>query len=136
MGKQIFINLPVRDLGRAIAFHEALGHTINPKFTDDNAACVVISDSIFVMLLVREYFQGFTDRKICDTATHIQSLFALSVEDRNQVDVLMGKVLAAGGSEAGTARDHGFMYQRSFADPDGHIFEVFYMNEAEFPSAS
>lgn len=133
MAKQIFVNLPVRDLEKSKAFHLALGHSINPKFTDDNAACVVVSDTIYFMLLKREYFQTFTDRRICDTAGEVQVLLALDTEGRPQVDALMEKALANGGSEAGTPRDFGFMYQRSFADPDGHVFEVFYMNEAEFP---
>ena len=133
MAKQIFVNLPVRDLEKSKAFYLALGHSINPKFTDDNAACVVVSDTIYFMLLKREYFQTFTDRKICDTSREVQVLLALDTDGRPQVDALMEKVLANGGSEAGTPRDYGFMYQRSFADPDGHVFEVFYMNEAEFP---
>jgi len=133
MAKQIFVNLPVRDLEKSKAFYLALGYSINPKFTDDNAACVVVSDTIYFMLLKREYFQTFTDRKICDTSREVQVLLALDTDGRPQVDALMEKVLANGGSEAGTPRDYGFMYQRSFADPDGHVFEVFYMNEAEFP---
>lgn len=133
MAKQIFINLPVSDLAKSRAFHEALGHTINPKFSDDNAVCVVVSDTIYFMLLKREYFQTFTDRAICDTSSHIQTLIALDADSRTQVDAIMATAVANGGSEAGAARDYGFMYQRSFADPDGHVFEVFYMNEAEFP---
>lgn len=133
MAKQIFVNLPVRDLEKSKAFYLALGHSINPKFTDDNAACVVVSDTIYFMLLKREYFQTFTDRRICDTGREVQVLLALDTDGRPQVDAVMEKALANGGSEAGTTRDYGFMYQRSFADPDGHVFEVFYMNEAEFP---
>lgn len=134
MAKQIFVNLPVSDLARSKAFHVALGHTINPKFTDDNAACVVVSDTIYFMLLKREYFQTFTDRAICDTSREVQVLVALNADDRAQVDSIMSTALANGGREAGATRDYGFMYQRSFADPDGHIFEIFYMNEAEFPA--
>lgn len=133
MSKQIFINLPVRDLEKAKAFHVALGHSINPTFTNDDAACVVVSESIFFMLLRRDYFQGFTGKAICDTATHVEVLLALGTDSREAVDDMMRKALAAGGSEAGSPRDYGFMYQRSFADPDGHTFEIFYMNEAEFP---
>ena len=133
MGKQIFVNLPVRDLAKARAFHEALGHTINPKFSDDNAACVVISEGIHVMLLMQPYFQSFTEKKVCDAATHIETLVALSTDSREGVDDLMRRALAAGGTEAGAVRDYGFMYQRSVADPDGHTFELFYMNESEFP---
>jgi len=134
MAKQIFVNLPVSNLEKSKAFHLALGHSINPKFTDDNAACVVVSDSIYFMLLKREYFQTFTDRSICDTKSQVQVLLALNADDRGQVDTIMSTALAHGGTEAGAPRDYGFMYQRSFADPDGHVFEVFYMNEAEFPA--
>ena len=133
MGKQIFVNLPVRDLEKSKALHIALGHAINPKFTDENAACVVVSDSIFFMLLKREYFQTFTDKGICDTSSQLQTLLALGAASRADVDATLEKALGAGCQEAGSARDYGFMYQRSFADPDGHTFEIFYMNEAEFP---
>lgn len=135
MSSQIFVNLPVRDLARSKAFHEALGHTINPKFTNDDAACVVVSDSIYFMLLTRAYFQGFTERQICDTATHIEVITALSADSRAAVDAFVDRAIAGGGSEVGSARDYGFMYQRSVADPDGHVLEIFYMNEAEFPGA-
>ena len=133
MSKQIFINLPVADLAKAKDFYTSIGHSINPKFSDDNAACVVISDSIYVMLLVHPFFQGFTSKAICNTATHIEALLALSAEDRDGVDTLMDKVLAAGGKEPSPARDLGFMYQRTFEDLDGHTWEIFYMDEAAFP---
>lgn len=136
MAKQIFINLPVRNLAKSRAFYEALGYRVNPKFTNETeAACIEVSDTIYLMLLVRPYFQTFTDRKLCDTSRELQVLLATNADDRAQVDALMSTALAHGGSEAGAARDYGFMYQRSFADPDGHVFEVFYMNEAEFPGA-
>jgi predicted lactoylglutathione lyase len=135
MGKQIFVNLPVRDLEKSKALHVALGHTINPKFSDANAACVVVSDSIYFMLLKREYFQTFTSKGICDAGSQLETLLALAADSRADVDAIMAKALAAGATEAGSPRDYGFMYQRSFADPDGHTFEIFYMNEAEFPGA-
>ena len=135
MSKQIFINLPVHDLAKAKAFYTALGHSINPKFSDDNAACVVISDTIYVMLLVHPFFQGFTTKAICNTATHIEALLALSSESRADVDAVMEKALAAGGKEPSPARDLGFMYQRTFDDLDGHTWEVFHMDEAAFPGA-
>ena len=135
MTRMIFVNLPVRDLEKAKAFYTALGYAINPKFTDANAASIVVSEHIFFMLLVHDFFKGFTDKAICDTATHIEALFALSVDSRGQVDALMDKALAAGARETRDPSDYGFMYQRSFADPDGHVFEIFYMNEAEFPGA-
>lgn len=135
MGKQIFVNLAVRDVQKARDFHLALGHTINPKFSNDDAACVVVSESIYFMLLKREFFQGFTDKGICDTSTHIEVLIALPEVSRAEVDARVASAVAAGGKEAGSARDMGFMYQRSFTDPDGHTFEVFHMDEAAFPGA-
>lgn len=135
MNKQIFVNLPVRDVQKARDFQVALGNTINPKFSNDDAACVVVSDSIYLMLLRQDYFQTFTDKLICDASTHIQVLLAMPEESREQVDVKIDKAISAGGQEVGAARDYGFMYQRSYADPDGHVFEAFYMNEAEFPGA-
>lgn len=133
MSTQVFINLPVADLEKSKAFYTALGHAINPKFSDGNAACVVVSDSIFVMLLTRAYFQGFTRKAVADANRELQTLVALSTPGRAEVDATMDKALAAGGKEAGEARDYGFMYQRSFEDPDGHTWEIFHMNEAEFP---
>lgn len=133
MSKQIFINLPVADLAKAKAFYTAIGHSINPKFSDDNAACVVVSDTIYVMLLVHPFFQGFTTKTICNTATHIEALLALSTESRADVDATMEKALAAGGKEPSPARDLGFMYQRTFEDLDGHTWEIFFMDEAAFP---
>lgn len=135
MSQQVFINLPVRDLEKAKAFYTALGYTINPKFTNESGACIVVSQHIFFMLLARDFFQGFTDKAICDTSTHVEALFALSADSREQVDALMDKALAAGARETRDREDHGFMYQRSFADLDGHVFEIFHMNEAEFPGA-
>ncbi len=133
MPRKIFINLPVSDLSRSKAFHVALGHSINPQFTDDNAACVVVSDSIYFMLLTRDFFRTFTDLAICDTHRQVQTLIALDTESREAVDALMAAALANGGRESGSPRDYGFMYQRSFADPDGHIFEVFHMDESQVP---
>ena len=135
MSKKIFINLPVSDLAKAKDFYTAIGHSINPKFSDDNAACVVISDAIYVMLLVNPFFQGFTAKAICDTATHIETLLALSAESRAEVDAVMERALAAGGKEPTPARDHGFMFQRTFEDLDGHTGEIFYMDESAFPGA-
>ena len=135
MSKQIFINVPVADLAKAKDFYTAIGHSINPKFSDDNAACVVISDSIYVMLLVHPFFQGFTSKAICNTATHIEALLALSTESRADVDAVMERALAACGKEPSPARDLGFMYQRTFEDLDGHTWEVFHMDEAAFPGA-
>ena len=135
MTTQIFVNLPVADLEKSKAFYTALGHRLNPKFSDDKAACVVVSETIFVMLLARDYFQSFTARPVAQAQGPLQTLLALSVANRPAVDAALALALAAGGREAGQARDYGFMYQRSFEDPDGHTWEIFHMNEAEFPGA-
>ena len=95
----------------------------------------MISDTIYVMLLVNPFFQGFTAKAICDTATHIETLLALSAESRAEVDAIMERAHAAGGKEPTPARDHGFMFQRTFEDLDGHTWEIFYMDESAFPGA-
>lgn len=134
MATQIFVNLPVRDLQQSKAFFTALGFSVNPKFSDDNAACIVISDTIYLMLLLHPFFGQFTTKAICQTATHTEVLLAMSTGSREEVDAMMAKALAAGGTEPMPATDLGFMYQRSLQDLDGHLWEVFYMNEAEFPA--
>ncbi len=126
--RKVFINLPVADLKRTMAFFTALGFEFNPQFTDDNAACMVLSDDGFVMLLQRPFFQGFTDNAICDTATHTEVLVALSCASRAEVDALVAKAVAHGGRHAKDAQDHGFMYAWSFYDPDGHHWEVLWMD--------
>ena len=121
MTTQIFVNLPVRDLDRSKAFFAALGYANNPQFTDENAACIVISDTIYVMLLVEPFFQGFTRKTICDARTHTEAILCLSAESR-------------AGGETLEAKDYGFMYQRSFQDPDGHQWEVVHMDDATMPN--
>ena len=133
MTTQIFVNLPVRDLDRSKAFFTALGYANNPQFTDENAACIVISDTIYVMLLVEPFFQGFTRKTICNARTHTEAILCLSAESRAGVDALADKAIAAGGSETLEAKDYGFMYQRSFQDPDGHQWEVVHMDDAAMP---
>lgn len=128
MANQIFVNLPVKDLPRSIAFWRALGYDINPQFTDDTAACLVISETIYAMLLTEEKFQGFTPRAIADATKVSEVLVALSYDSRAKVDELVETALANGGSAINEPTDYGFMYARAFADPDGHIFEPFWMN--------
>ena len=134
MSTQIFVNLPVRDLPASKAFFNALGYATNPSFTNDEAACLVISDSIYVMLLVEPFFQGFTRKTIGDARTHTDVILGLSADSRSAVDALVDKALAAGGSEPMEAKDYGFMYQRSFQDLDGHQWEVVHMDEGATPS--
>ena len=126
--QMIFVNLPVRDLQASRTFFAALGYSFNPQFSDDNAACMVISDRIFVMLLVEPFFQTFTVHPVSDARRQTEVITALSASSREAVDQLLEKVLAAGGSEPMPARDYGFMYQRGFADLDGHLWEIAHMD--------
>ena len=125
----MFVNLPVTDLERAKAFYTAVGFTLNPRFTDHNSACVIVEDGhSYFMLLVREFFQTFTDRPIADPATTALTATAIFFDSREAVDVAVTAGLAAGGSEAQPAADYGFMYQRQLTDPDGHVLEFGYMD--------
>ncbi|CAM2886144.1 VOC family protein [Rariglobus hedericola] len=120
MNKQIFLNVPVADLSRSRTFFTALGFSLNPQFTDDTAACVVISEAISVMLLTHDKFRQFTPKAICDTSQAVEALFCLTCESRQEVDDLVAKALAAGGTTHDKPEDFGFMYMHSFVDPDGH----------------
>ena len=126
----IFVNLPTTDLDRSKAFYEALGFTINPMFTDENAACVVFSDNIYFMVLTREYLGTFTDKQIIDTKTHAQTSIAFTRDSRDEVDEVVAKGLAAGGTEPREAQDYGFMYSRDLEDPDGNILGFLFMEPA------
>jgi predicted lactoylglutathione lyase len=128
--RKIFVNLPVSDLNRTIEFFAKLGFTFNPQFTDDKAACMVLSEDGYVMLLREEFFKGFTRNAICDTAAHTEALIALSCESREEVDRMVKTAVENGGRHAMDAMDHGFMYGWSFYDPDGHHWEVMWMDEA------
>ena len=130
MAKQIFINLPVKDLNRSKEFFTALGFSINPQFTDDKAACVVIGGNIFAMLLTEPFFKTFTRKEIADASKTTEVLIALDAESREAVDDMVRRAVDAGGSLYADPQDHGWMYQHSFADPDGHQWEVAYMDEA------
>ena len=123
-----FLNLPVKDLGKATTFYEGLGYSKNTQFSDENASSMVISDTIVVMLLAEPFFKTFTTKGIADTSTSTEALLGLSAETREAVDALVDKALATGGSEGNATQDHGFMYSRSFQDPDGHIWEIVWMN--------
>ena len=128
--KMIFVNLPVADLARARAFYEALGFTRNPQFSDDTGAAMVWSDAIFVMLLTHAKWQGFTTRPICPPGSSEVSL-AITVDSRAEVDAMVAAGAAAGGTaDANPPEDHGFMYQRTLLDPDGHVWEPFWMDQA------
>lgn len=128
--RKIFVNLPVRDLEQSKAFFGALGFEFDPRFTDQKGACMVVSSEGFVMLLQQDFFRTFTDKAICDTSRATEGLIALSCSSRDEVDRLVHKAIAAGGSHAKAPMDHGFMYGWSFLDPDGHHWEVFWMDPA------
>ncbi|MFD1147281.1 VOC family protein [Saccharothrix hoggarensis] len=130
MSVKIFVNLPVSDLAKSIEFFAALGFAHNPQFTDDNASCVVFSDTVYAMLVTEPFFKTFTTKEIADSATTTEVIVALSLDSREQVDELADKALAAGGGFVKEPEDHGFMYGRSFTDLDGHIWNVFWMDEA------
>ncbi|GAA3004761.1 VOC family protein [Kitasatospora albolonga] len=129
----IFVNLPVRDLDRSLAFFKAMGYSHNPQFTDETAACLVISDSIFVMLLTETKFKEFTKKQLADTNTTTEVILALSAESREQVDEVVTKAIAAGAGPANDPMDLGFMYSRSFHDLDGHQWEYVWMDENAEP---
>jgi predicted lactoylglutathione lyase len=135
MSKMIFVNLPVADLPRAKAFYEAIGAENNPMFTDETAACMVFSDTIYVMLLTHEKFAQFTTREIADSRKTAQMLLALSCDSRAGVDAITNAALGAGGQSAHEAEDLGFMYSTGFFDPDGHGWGPFYMDMAAFEAA-
>ncbi|WP_426025456.1 VOC family protein [Brevundimonas sp. TSRC1-1] len=131
MTQLIFINLPVADLNRSIAFYEAVGATKNPMFSDDTAACMVLSDVIHVMLLTHDKWRTFTDRAIPDARASAQMLLCLSRDSREAVDAVVAQAGAAGGTaDPNKPQDYGFMYGRSYADPDGHIWETMWMDPA------
>ena len=130
MPKMIFVNLPVADLPRSVAFYSALGFTLNPQFSDETAACMVCSETIYVMLLTHAKWQSFTTRPICPAGSSEVSL-ALNCDDKAEVDRLVLTGGAHGGAiDVNPPEDHGFMYQRTIADPDGHIWEPFWMDQA------
>lgn len=135
MATQIFVNLPVTDLERSKAFFTALGFTINPQFTNEKAACVVIGEGIYAMILTEEFFRTFIpQRSIADARRSTEVILALSADSRSGVDDLADKALSAGGAPFRDAEDHGFMYTRSFEDPDGHLWEVVWMDLAAAPA--
>ena len=131
MPQLIFINLPVADLPRSIAFYEAVGATKNPMFSDDTAACMVVSDVIHVMLLTHDKWRTFTDRQIPDARVSAQVMLCLSHTSREAVDAVVDTAGGAGGrTDPNATQEYGFMYGRSYADPDGHIWEVMWMDPA------
>lgn len=129
MPKLVFINLPVANLDRANAFYEAIGAVKNPQFSDHTATCMVFSETIYAMLLTHDKFRQFTPKKIADARETSEVLICLSADSRDEVDNIVAKATSAGGrADPGPKQDYGFMYGRSFEDPDGHIWEVMWMD--------
>jgi predicted lactoylglutathione lyase len=136
MATKIFVNLAVKDLDKSKEFFTKIGFTINPQFTNEKAACVVISEDIYAMILREEFFKTFIPKtEIADATKSTEVLLALSADTKEGVDELADKAIAAGGTKQRDPEDHGFMYSRSFQDLDGHIWEVFYMDVATAPPA-
>jgi predicted lactoylglutathione lyase len=129
--RKIFVNVAVREVKRSMAFFSKLGFTFNPEFTDDKAACMVVNPDACVVLLSEPFFKTFTKREICDTGSHSEGLFALSCHSRAEVNELVKRAIAEGGSPAMDAMDRGFMYGWSFYDLDGHHWEVLWVKPTE-----
>jgi len=134
MESQVFINLAVNDITKSFNFYTQLGFANNPQFSDDSTKCMVWSQHIFVMIMTHEKFKTFVTKPIADTKNNTAALFALSVESLDKVNELADKSLAAGGIEPVPFADYGFMQKRNIEDPDGHIWEIFYMDMSKFPA--
>ncbi len=133
--RKLFVNLAVSDLQRSIAFFRGLGFEFNPQFTDEKAACMVVSEEAFVMLLTSQYLKTFTQRELCDTTRQNEALVALSCTSREEVDRLVNQAVTSGGKHTGVPKqDHGFMYGWSFYDPDGHHWELIWMDLQAVPA--
>jgi predicted lactoylglutathione lyase len=130
MARMIFVNLPVRDLRRSMAFFAALGFEFDERFTDDNAACMLLSDHACVMLLVRRFFAGFTTKHVADAEASTEAILALSAASRAEVDALADRALTLGGRPAVAANDGGYLYGRSFYDLDGHAWELLWTDQS------
>ena len=128
MSTKIFVNLPVGDLNRSVKFFRNLGFDFNAQFTDETATCMIVSEDIFVTLLTRAKFKEFTPKEICDATKSTEVLMGLSLASREKVDDMVRKAVAAGGTTYAEPKDYGFMYQHGFQDPDGHIWELIYMD--------
>jgi predicted lactoylglutathione lyase len=134
MHKQIYVNLPVKDLARSREFFSSLGFEFNPQFSNDQGACMIIGENIFAMLLAEPFFQGFTSKPIANARETTEVLTCLSCESREEVDALVAKALAAGGRAPNPKQDHGFMYGHGFEDLDGHVWELSYMDMGAIPA--
>lgn len=131
---QIFVNLPVRDLKRSVAFFTKLGYAFDVRFTDENATCMILGENLFAMLLVHPFFETFSDKPIADATKGTEVLIALSLESREAVDRIVKQALSAGARRYAEPKDHGFMYQWGFEDLDGHIWEYLWMDATGGPA--
>lgn len=134
MAKQIFVNLPVKDLGKTKAFFASLGFGFNPQFTDQNAACMVIGENICAMLLLEKFFKTFTKKELSDASRSTEVINAIAVGSRAEVDGIAAKAVEAGGKIHREPQDHGWMYAQSIEDLDGHLWEFFWMDEKGMPT--
>jgi uncharacterized protein len=130
MHKQIYVNLPVRDMTRARHFFESLGYYFNPQFSNEQGACLVLGDNLFVMLLVEPFFQTFTSKAVADATSTTEVIVCLACDSRAQIEALVEKAFALGATRPRPPQDHGFMYQDAYTDLDGHIWELVYMSGA------
>lgn len=130
MATKIFVNLPVKDLNKSISFFEKIGFTCNPQFTDETAACLVISEDIYAMLLTHAKFSEFTSKQIADSSKYAEMIVALSTDSKDKVQQTVDRAIDAGATEPVAPKDYGFMFQRSFQDLDGHLWEVLWMDPA------
>ena len=133
MATKIFVNLPVKDLNKSMTFFTQLGFGFNPQFTDEKAACMLIGENIYAMLITEPFFKTFTKKAISDATKNTEVLIALDAESREQVDEMIQNAIKAGGSVYMNSQDHGWMYGHSFADLDGHQWEILYINESAAP---
>lgn len=135
MASKIFVNLPVEDLQRSVAFFAKLGFTFNPQFTDETSTCMIVGENIFAMLITHERFKEFAKKDIADARKQTEVLIAIDAPTREAVDTMAKAAVAAGGKIHRDPEDHGWMYLQSFEDPDGHIWEVAFMDESRLPQA-
>jgi uncharacterized protein len=133
MSRKIFVNLPITNMDRSKAFFRALGFSFNPQFTNEQGACMVVADDIFIMLLVEPFFQTFTKKALSDASKSTEVIVCLSCDSRAEVDEFVKKAVAAGGKVPNAPQDHGFMYGHGFEDLDGHLWELAYMDLAAAP---
>jgi predicted lactoylglutathione lyase len=134
VASKIFVNLPVKNLQQAIDFYTRLGFHFNPQFTDENATCIIVSEHIFVMLLVEKRFSDFTKKQIADANEVTEAIICIDAADREEVDVMVRNTISAGGKIPNHKQDHGWMYDHGFQDLDGHLWEVMWMDESAMPA--